>query len=131
VRLTSCRGVRAIAARFPALGQPWSTLGRPIDDAALVFQHTLSASTFSLSYLALVLFGLAVPRDRWLGAVLSVFLVAGTLITGVLGFAAPPAWHPQLDAGQGFGFLIGFGLAAAWLRSTQDPPPSPHPRTES
>lgn len=105
--------------------------GRPIDDAALVFQQTLSATKFSLSYLALVLYGLAVPRDRWLGIVLSAFLVAGTLIIGVLGFAAPPAWNPQLDTARDFGFLIGFGLGIAWLRSMQEPPPSPHPRPES
>lgn len=97
--------------------------GRPIDDAALVVQHTLSATKFSLSYLALVLYGLAVPRDRWLGIVLSAFLVAGTPITGVLGFAAPPAWQPPLDAARGLGFLIGFALGAAWLRSTQEPGP--------
>ena len=105
--------------------------GRPIDDAALVFQQTLSASKFSLSYLALVMFGLAVPRDGWLGIVLAVFLIAGTLITGVLGFAAPAAWHVQLDAGRGFGFLIGFALAAAWLRSAQEPAPAAPPTPES
>lgn len=102
--------------------------GRPIDDGALVFQHALSASKFSLSYLALVLFGLAVPRDTGLGIVLTVFLVGGTLITAALGYAAPPSWHRQLDGGRGFGFLIGFALAAAWLRSSQEPPPAA-PRT--
>jgi hypothetical protein len=105
--------------------------GRPIDDAAIVFQHTLSATKFSVSYLALVLFGLAIPRDTRLGVVLAVFLVAGTLITGVLGYAAPPAWHEQLDAGRGFGFLIGFALAAAWLRSTPESPATSHARPES
>jgi hypothetical protein len=97
--------------------------GRPIDDGALVLQHVVSASKFSLSYLALVLFGLAVPRDTWLGIVLAVFLIAGTLISGVLGFAAPPAWRGQLDGGRAFGFLIGFALAAAWLRAAPDPTP--------
>ena len=97
--------------------------GRPIDDGSVVFQHVLSASKFSLSYLALVLFGLAVPRDTRLGLVFAVFLVAGTLITGVLGYAAPPAWREQLDGGKAFGFLIGFALAAAWLRSIPDPAP--------
>ena len=95
--------------------------GRPIDDGAIVFQQVLSATKFSISYLALVLFGLAVPRDTRLGVVLAVFLVAGTLISGVLGYAAPPAWRDQLDGGRAFGFLIGFALAAAWLRSVQEP----------
>lgn len=105
--------------------------GRPIDDGALVFQHVLSASKFSLSYLALVLFGLAVPCGTGLGVVLAVFLVAGTLITGVLGYAAPPAWRGQLDGGKAFGFLIGFALAAAWLRSTPDPAPAAPRETET
>lgn len=99
--------------------------GRPIEDGSLVFQHVVSASKFSLSYLALVLFGLAVPRDTWLGIVLAVFLVGGTLVTGVLGFAAPPAWRAQLDGGRALGFLIGFALAAAWLRSAPEPAAPP------
>lgn len=104
--------------------------GRPIDDAAIVFQHTLSATKFTISYLALVLFGLAIPRNTALGVVLAVFLVPGTLISGVLGYAAPPAWREQLDAGRGFGFLAGFALAAAWLRATADPaPPAARPET--
>ena len=59
------------------------------------------------------------------------FLVAGTLITAVLGYAAPPAWHQQLDGGRGFGFLLGFALAAAWLRTSKDRPPAAHPQPES
>jgi len=105
--------------------------GRPIDDAALVFQQTLSASKFSLSYLGLVLFGLAIPRDTGSGIVLAVFLVAGTLISGVLGYAAPPAWRAQLDGGRGVGFLLGFVLAAAWLRTTPEAPRHPHGHSES
>jgi hypothetical protein len=105
--------------------------GRPIDDAAVVFQQVLSSTKFSISYLALVMFGLAIPRDTWLGIVLAVFLVAGTLITGVLGYAAPPAWHAQLDGGRGVGFLLGFALAAAWLRATPEPPAAPHSRAET
>jgi hypothetical protein len=95
--------------------------GRPIDDGAIVFQQTLSATKFTLSYLALVMFGLAIPRDTRLGLVLAVFLVAGTLISGVLGYAAPPAWREQLDGGRWIGFLAGFALAAAWLRSSPEP----------
>jgi hypothetical protein len=98
--------------------------GRPIDDAAIVFQQTLSATKFSISYLALVMFGLAIPRDTRLGIVLAVFLVPGTLISGVLGYAAPPAWRAQLDGGRGFGFLLGFALAAAWLRFSPEAPAS-------
>jgi hypothetical protein len=37
--------------------------------------------------------------------------------------AAPPAWRAQLDGGRGFGFLLGFALAAAWLRVSPEAPP--------
>jgi hypothetical protein len=94
--------------------------GRPIDDGALVFQQTLSATKFSLSYLALVMFGLAIPRTTALGIILAVFLIIGTLASGVLAYAAPPAWHEQLEGGRWIGFLLGFALAAAWLRATPE-----------
>jgi hypothetical protein len=64
----------------------------------------------------------ACVRDTRLGVVLAVFLVAGTLISGVLGYAAPPVWREQLDGGHGVGFLLGFALAAAWLRGSPEPP---------
>ncbi len=90
--------------------------GTPIDDATIAFQQILSSTKFSISYLSLVLFGLAIPRTTRLGWALSLFLIIGTLATGVLGFAAPPAWHAQLDSGRWIGFLLGFVLAGAWLR---------------
>lgn len=92
----------------------------PIDDGALVLQQVISSTKFSVSYLALVLFGLAVPRDTRLGWVLSIFLVAGTLVSGALGYAAPPAWRASLDGGRWIGFLAGFGLAVAWLRASSE-----------
>ena len=99
--------------------------GRPIDDGAIVFQQTLSATKFSVSYLALVMFGLAVPRDTKLGIALAAFLIVGTLATGVLGYAAPPALRQQLEGGRWIGFLLGFALAAAWLLATPEPPAGP------
>jgi hypothetical protein len=96
--------------------------GRPIDDGAIVFQATLSATKASFSYLALVLFGVAIPRDTRLGIVLAVFFIAGTLVSGVLGYAAPPAWRESLDAGRGIVFLLDFLLVVAWLRSTPELP---------
>lgn len=94
--------------------------GRPIDDAAIAFQDVLSATKFSISYLALFLFGISIPRTTRLGWLLALFLTAGTLITGVLGYAAPPAWQASLDSGRWIGFLLGFGLAFLWLRSVPD-----------
>lgn len=93
---------------------------RPIDDGALVLQQVISSTKFSISYLALVLYGLAVPRDSRLGWVLSIFLVGGTLVSGVLGYAAPPAWRASLDGGRWVGFLAGFALAIAWLRASSE-----------
>jgi hypothetical protein len=98
--------------------------GRAIDDGAIVFQQTLSSTKFTLSYIALVLFGLAVPRDTKLGIVLAIFLIAGTLITGVLGFATPHAVREQVGNGRWVGFVLGFVLAAAWLRTSPESAPS-------
>ena len=100
--------------------------GRPIDDGAIVFQQTLSATKFTLSYLALVMFGLAIPRTTALGTTLSGFFIVGTLASGMLGYAAPPAWREQLDSGRWVGFLIGFALAVAWLRASPEPSSPAH-----
>lgn len=91
--------------------------GRPIDDASIAFQEALSSTKFSISYLSLFLFGISIPRTSRLGWALCLFLTVGNLITGVLGFAAPPAWREGLDSGRWIGFLLGFGLAFLWLRS--------------
>jgi len=100
--------------------------GRPILDFEIAMQQVLSSTKFSISYLSLLLFGLAIPRETVLGFVLALFLTVGNVATGVLGYAAPPAWREQLDGGRWIGFLIGFGLAAAWLRKsairTSSPP---------
>jgi hypothetical protein len=94
--------------------------GRPIDDSTIAWQQVISSTKFSLSYLSLVLFGLAIPRTTKLGLALSWFLVAGTLAMAVLGFAAPPAWQDSLDSTRWLGFLSGFALAALWLRTAPD-----------
>ena len=92
--------------------------GRPIDDAAIAFQEILSSTKFSISYLSLFLFGLAIPRTTPFGWVLSLFLTVGNLMSGVLGWAAPPSLRASLDSGRWVGFLIGFVLAFVWLRRT-------------
>jgi hypothetical protein len=97
--------------------------GKPIGNSSIVFQDVLSSTKFSISFVALTLFGLAVPRTTKLGWVLALFLTVGTLANGVLGYAAPPAWRESLDGGRWIGFLAGFVLAAAWLRSAPEPEP--------
>jgi hypothetical protein len=94
--------------------------GRPIDDSSILFQEVLSSTKFSVSYLALVLYGIAVPRTTLLGWALSLFLSVGTLFTAVLGYGAPPAWRESLDHGRWLGFLAGFALAFLWLRRAPD-----------
>lgn len=90
---------------------------RPLDDAALVFQQTLSSTKFSLSYLGLLCFGLAIPRRGKLAWTLAIVLVIGAIGNAIADFAIPPADHAGFDGGRWIGFLVGFGLAAAWLGS--------------
>lgn len=92
--------------------------------SALVFQSTLSSTKFSLSYLALFMFGLAIPRTTRLGLALSLFLSVGTLVSGVLGLALPPAQQASFESGRWIGFLVGFGLAIAWLLRSKDVEPA-------
>ncbi len=94
--------------------------GRPIDDSTIAFQEVLSSTKFSISYLSLFLYGISIPRTTKLGWALCLFLTVGNLVTGVLGYAAPPAWRESLDGGRWFGFLLGLGLAYLWLRRAPD-----------
>lgn len=87
---------------------------------SIMYQAMESATKFSLSYLSLVLFGLAIPRTSKLGIALALFLVVGTLISAVLGYAVSPAMQPSVESGRWIGFLVGFGLAIAWLRQQPD-----------
>lgn len=84
--------------------------------AELTAQQTLSASKFTSSYVALVLFGVALPRTSRLGWALSAFLTVGTLTSAVIGYALPLASQAAFDAGRWVGFALGFVLAIAWLR---------------
>lgn len=91
------------------------------DAGSITWQVTESATKFNFSYVALVLFGLSVPRDTRIGLVLAAFLVVGTLATAVLGYAAPLALRESLDGGRWLGFLIGFGLLLAWIKDAPEP----------
>jgi hypothetical protein len=84
---------------------------------AIAFQAVLSSTKFSVSYVALVLFGLAIPRDTRLGLVLCLFLTGGTLVAAAIGYGLPPASAHAFDGGRWIGFLAGFALAIAWLRA--------------
>lgn len=85
-------------------------------DSSIAWQATASATKFSILYLSLVAFGLAVPRTTKIGLALCLFLVVGTLVSGVIGYASPPEFQRSFESGRWVGFLIGFGLAIAWLR---------------
>ncbi|HTL34887.1 MAG TPA: hypothetical protein VL326_17280 [Kofleriaceae bacterium] len=95
---------------------------RVLPSAAMIqLQAAESAVKFSMSFLALVFYGLAVPRNTKLGLALCLFLTVGTLVSGVLGYAAPPDMQAKLESGRWVGFLIGFALSIAWLRSAPEP----------
>jgi hypothetical protein len=83
-------------------------------------QSVLSATKFSVSYISLVLFGLAIPRDSRLGWALSLFLTAGTLLSAVIGYALPPSAQSGFDSGRWVGFVLGFALSIVWLRTQPD-----------
>jgi hypothetical protein len=67
-----------------------------------------------------VLFGLAIPRTSKLGIALALFLVVGTLISAVVGYAVPPTMQSSVESGRWIGFLVGFALAIIWLRQQPD-----------
>lgn len=92
---------------------------------SLTEQATLSMTKFSISYLALFMFGLAIPRTTKLGIALSLFLTAGTLLSGVIGYSLPPTHQPAFESARWIGFLAGFGLALAWLMKSADEPTTP------
>lgn len=95
--------------------------------AAISFQVVESATKFSVSYLALFLFGLAVPRTTKLAWALALFLTVGTVLDAIVGDSLPPSAMPSFDSGRWVGFLIGLGLAIAWLRTEPTPPDSAAP----
>ena len=87
---------------------------------AIAFQAVESATKFSVSYISLALFGLAIPRDTKLGWALSLLLIAGSLANAVIGYSLPPHAQHAFDNGRWIGFLAGFGLAIAWLLKQPD-----------
>ena len=91
---------------------------------SLTEQATLSMTKFSISYLALFMFGVAIPRTTKLGLVLSLFLTAGTLFSAVFGYALPPEHQAAFESGRWVGFLAGFVLALAWLMKQPDTEPA-------
>ena len=88
---------------------------------AIRLQSAESAVKFSMSFMSLVFYGLAIPRTTKLGLALALFLTVGTLVSGVLGYAAPPEFQAKLESGRWIGFLVGFALSMWWLRSAPEP----------
>jgi hypothetical protein len=88
---------------------------------AIAFQAVESLTKFSVSFLGLVMFGLAIPRDTKLGLALALFLTVGTLVSAVIGYAASPEDAARMDSGRWIGFVAGFALAIAWLRAQPEP----------
>jgi hypothetical protein len=87
---------------------------------AIAFQAVESATKFSVSYISLALFGLAIPRDTKLGWTLSLVLIVGSLGNAIVGDSLPLHSQHAFDSGRWIGFLVGFGLAIAWLLKQPD-----------
>jgi hypothetical protein len=85
--------------------------------AEVVTQHLVSQVKFNASYLALFLFGLAIPRQTTLGVILSLFLTVGTLLQGVWLYMAPPSLLPAGNVARGLGYILAFILAISFLRA--------------
>jgi hypothetical protein len=94
---------------------------------AIGFQVAESATKFSVSYISLVLFGLAIPRQGRLGWALSLVLIVGSLANAVIGYSLPPHAQHSFDNGRWVGFVVGFGLAIAWLLKQPDDDAKPAP----
>jgi hypothetical protein len=88
--------------------------------AQIAFQHALSQVKFHLSYLALFLLGLHVPRRTRAGTVLAWLLTAGTLAQGGCLYAAPDDLLPAGNMGRWLGFLVGFALIIQVTRRAGD-----------
>jgi hypothetical protein len=87
---------------------------------AIAWQSLESATKFSVSFLSLVLFGLAIPRTTKLGIALALFLTIGTLLSAIVSYAMPPASASSVEAGRWIGFFAGFALAIVWLVREHD-----------
>jgi hypothetical protein len=85
--------------------------GQDPSSADVVLQQTISQVKFNLSYVALFLYGLAVPRQTRAGVALSLLLTVGTLVQGAWLYAAPSSMLPAGNLGRAVGFIAGFALA--------------------
>lgn len=92
---------------------------------SLTEQATLSMTKFSVSFMALFMFGVAIPRTTKLGLALAIFLTFGTLLSAVIGYSLPPTHQATFESTRWIGFLVGFGLALAWLMKQPDATPTP------
>ena len=113
-------------ALWPVESITGADLFRPWQVLTYSFLQVDGFSLF-LNMFALFMFGLAVPRATKLGLALSLFLTAGTLLSGIIGYALPPEHQAAFESGRWIGFLVGFGLAIAWLLKSADEPTPAQP----
>jgi hypothetical protein len=89
---------------------------------AITLQTAESGLKWSLSYLSLFLFGLAIPRTTKLGVALALVLTVGNVVTGALAYAMPVSRQIANEVPVYVGFIISFVLSAVWLRRASDAP---------
>lgn len=90
--------------------------GRALTDDRLATQQLISSVKFSISYLGLVCYGLAIPRTTRTGWAFSLFLSAGILVIAIADYALPIELRATVALGRWLGYLLGLGLAVVWLR---------------
>ncbi len=91
-------------------------LGRAPDADAIAWQATASQVKFHLSYFAVFLFGLLLPRRTGLERLIAGSCVLVQLPLGLLTFVAPPPWQDVLVAARWGFYLVGF-VALARVRT--------------
>lgn len=98
--------------------------GRALSDDRLAMQQLISSVKFSVSYLGLVCYGIAIPRTTRIGWAFSLFLSAGILMIAIADYALPIEFRAPVALARWLGYLLGLGLALAWLRQQRDSAPA-------
>ncbi|MBK9032878.1 MAG: hypothetical protein IPL61_16670 [Myxococcales bacterium] len=89
--------------------------GLPISPAAIELQHVLSQAKFHLSYLALAMIALGLPRADVRDRVFAVMIGLPLPLMGALAWAAP-SLEAAIGVARWGAFMTGFGAAIVTLR---------------
>ncbi len=99
------------------------------DASSIVVQATASQLKFHLSYFAVFLFGLILPRATGLERMLAASCLLVQLPLGLLAFVAPPPWQDALVYARWAFYLVGFLTLGGQSRRPAGPAGEPLPAT--